>query len=191
MSNETQALRSMGASGVPDDSYGVALPLRFHRVTQTLNAVGTIWIISMMLFINADVMGREVFDIPLRGVTEFVAISITGIVFLQLADTFVSGRMTRADLLLMKISRTSPRLSALLHAVYHTLCAALVVVILWASWQPFLESIQIQEYVGSLGDFTMPVWPVRLVMVAGMLATIVACLLLAWTDLRRLKLLGD
>src|SRR5690606_10454827 len=128
-------------SAVPPESYGLPLPMQFQRITQVLNAGGTIWILAMLLLINADVLSREILSAPLRGVTEFVAISITGIVFLQLADTFVSGRITRADIFLTRVNRGAPRAAALLHAVYHTACAALVALILHASWQPLLESI--------------------------------------------------
>lgn len=166
------------------------LPGGLHRVTQVLNAIGTVWILAMMLLINADILGRELFDSPLRGTTEFISISITGIVFLQLADTFVAGRMARADVLLGGLKRAAPRAAALLNALFHVTGAGLLAIILHASWQPLLRSIQIQEYIGSLGDFTMPVWPVRLTMLVGMVAALVACLLLAWLDVRRMALLG-
>ncbi|MCZ2087969.1 MAG: hypothetical protein LC129_00545, partial [Burkholderiales bacterium] len=60
---------------------------------------------------------------------------------------------------------------------------------LWAAWEPLVESIRIQEYVGALGDFTAPVWPVRLIMLIGMLVTLITFLLLAWLDLRRMMAL--
>ena len=62
-------------------------------------------------------------------------------------------------------------------------------VILWAAWEPLVESIRIQEYVGALGDFTAPVWPVRLIMLIGMVTTLVTFALLAWLDLRRARAL--
>ncbi|MBE2243366.1 MAG: TRAP transporter small permease [Burkholderiaceae bacterium] len=173
----------------PQDSYGLALPGRFERLTQTLNAIGTLWIVALMLLINADVLGRELFDTPVRGVTELVALSIVGIVFLQLGDTLAVGRMTRADILLDHLKRTTPRLAAALQALYHLVGALLMGVILWASWAPLMESIRIQEYVGAVGDFTAPVWPVRVIMLVGMVVTLVTFVLLAWLDLRRMRAL--
>lgn len=177
------------ATAPPQDSYGLALPGRFERLTQTLNAIGTLWIVALMLLINADVLGRELFDTPVRGVTELVALSIVGIVFLQLGDTLAVGRMTRADILLDRLKRTTPRLAAALQALYHLVGALLMGVILWASWQPLMESIRIQEYVGAVGDFTAPVWPVRVIMLVGMVVTLVTFVLLAWLDLRRMRAL--
>ena len=57
--------------------------------------------------------------------------------------------------------------------------------ILWAAWSPLLEAIRIREYVGAIGDFTAPVWPVRLIMLIGLTTTLITFLLLAWVDLRR------
>ena len=94
------------------DSYGQPLPGRFDRLAALLNALGTLWIVALMLLINTDVVGRDVFDAPVRGATELVSLSIVGIVFLQLADTLARGRMTRADVLLDRLKHTRPALAA-------------------------------------------------------------------------------
>jgi hypothetical protein len=62
--------------------------------------------------------------------------------------------------------------------------------ILWAAWDPLWESIRMREYVGAIGDFTAPAWPVRLVMLVGLAATLATFLLLVWADLRRFAALG-
>ena len=74
-------------------------------MVQALNALGTLWIVLLMLLINTDVLGRNLLNAPVRGVTELVSLSIVGIVFLQLADTLHSGRITRADVLLQSLER--------------------------------------------------------------------------------------
>ena len=52
------------------DSYRQPMPWKFHRVVQALNALGTLWIVLLMVLINTDVLGRNLFDAPVRGVTE-------------------------------------------------------------------------------------------------------------------------
>ncbi|MDP6814497.1 MAG: TRAP transporter small permease, partial [Alphaproteobacteria bacterium] len=66
----------------PGGEAGAAAPPRFalHRLTGAMNAVGTAWIFVLMVLINADVLGREAFAAPVRGVTELVSLSIVGIV---------------------------------------------------------------------------------------------------------------
>lgn len=169
------------------DSYGAALPWQFQRLGKALNALGTLWIVALMLLINSDVLGRNLFDAPVRGVTELVALSIVGIVFLQLADTLHSGRFTRADVLLEGLKRRRPVFAARLQALYHLVGAGLMAVILWAAWAPLRDSIRIREYVGAIGDFTAPVWPVRLIMLIGLGTTLITFVLLALADLRRAR----
>ena len=175
----------------PQDAYNQTLPFGLHRLTQGLNALGTLIIIGLMLLINTDIVGRTGFDAPVRGVTELVSLSIVGIVFLQLADTLRSGRFTRADMLLDRLKRNQPVLAAVLQAIYHGLGALLMGIILWAAWPSLVESIRIREYVGALGDFTAPVWPVRLMMLVGLGVTALTFVLLASIDLRRARSLAQ
>ena len=167
------------------DAYGAPLPFRFERLLRGLNALGTLWIVALAVLINADVIGRDLFAAPVRGVTELVSLSIVGIVFLQLGDTLHAGRFTRADLLLERVARSRPRAAARLHALYHVLGAALTGIILLAAWEPLVESIRIREYVGAVGDFTAPVWPVRVVILVGLVCTTLTFLMLAAVDWRR------
>ncbi len=179
------------AQPVAEDSYGTPLPWQFQRLGKLLNALGTVWIIALMLLINTDVLGRNLFNTPLRGVAELVGLSIVGIVFLQLADTLHSGRFTRADVLLARLKQTHPVFAARLQALYHLIGAGLMGVILWAAWQPLVEAIRIRQYVGAIGDFTAPVWPVRLIMLIGLCTTLITFVLLAWIDWRRAGALRD
>lgn len=172
------------------DSYGRTLPGKFHRLVQALNALGTVWIIALMVLINSDVIGRNLFDAPVRGVTELVSLSIVGIVFLQLADTLRSGRFTRAEILLERLRRVSPVWCARLQAVYHLVGSALMCTILWAAWRPLVEAIRIREYVGAIGDFTAPVWPIRLITLVGLSVTALTFLLLAREDMKRARVLA-
>ena len=178
---------SPSAPAPPGDAYGQPLPLNFQRLGRAMNALGTLWILALMLLIDADVLGRDLFGAPVRGVTELLALSIVGIVFPQLADTLHSGRFTRADVLLGRLKQSHPAVAARLQAAFHIVGAALMAVILWAAWSPLAESIRIREYVGAIGDFTAPVWPIRLIMLLGLGTTLVTFVLLAHADLRRAR----
>ncbi len=176
--------KTPAAQAAGGDNYGRPLPFGFQRLTGTLNALGTLWIIVLMVLMNADVIGRNLFDAPLRGVTEIVSMSIVAIVFLQLADTLHCGRLTRADVLLDRLKRGAPRLASGLQALYHLVGMLLLATICWASWDPLMEAFRIGEYVGAVGDFQAPMWPVRLIVVVGSACTALGFLFLAWADLR-------
>ena len=171
---------------LPDNAYGQRLPLALDRLFSIMNALGTLWILVLMLLINLDVVGRNLLNAPVRGVPEMVSLSIVGIVFLQLADTLRSGRFTRAEILLEYLKRKSPAACDGLQMVFHLLGLSLMLVILLASWQPLAEAVRIREYVGAVGDFQIPVWPIRLITLLGLLATGLCFALLAVLDVRRM-----
>lgn len=171
----------------PRDAYNQPLPFGLHHLMGAMNALGTLWILALMALINADVFGRNLLAAPVRGVTEIVSLSIVGIVFLQLADTLRAGRFTRADLLIERLSRSRPSLADAMHALFHGLGMLLMLVILQASWEPLVESVRIREYVGAIGDFQAPVWPIRLITLIGLATTALCFALLAGMDLQRLR----
>ena len=172
------------------DAYRAPLPFGLHRLTAAMNALGTLWIAALMVLINADVLGRNLLSRPVEGVPEMVSLSIVGIVFLQLADTLREGRFTRAEILLQRLAERAPRAHDALHAVFHAVGAGLMAVILWASWEPLAEAVRIREYVGAVGSFQAPVWPVRLITLLGLGVTMLCFMLLAWADLKRLAARG-
>lgn len=169
------------------DSYRAPLPLGLQRLFGVMNALGTLWIVALMVLIVADVLGRNLLGAPLRGTTEMVSMSIVGIVFLQLADTLHAGRFTRADVLLDRLKARRPALADALQALFHTIGLGLMVVTLLASWRPLVEAVAIREYVGAVGDFQAPMWPVRLITLLGLCATALCFALLAGLDLARLR----
>lgn len=156
----------------------------FSRFLGLMNACGTVWIFLLMILINSDIIGRELFDSPVRGTTELMSLSIVGIVFLQLGHTLMTGKVTRSDMMIEALLIQQPRAGHALQCLYHIAGAALLGIILVGSFNLLQESLAIQEYVGAIGDFTAPTWPVRLIIVIGSAATGLQFLLLAWRDLR-------
>ena len=52
----------------------------FGRLVGGMNALGTVWIIGLMLLINSDILARGALNAPIAGVAELVSFSIVGIV---------------------------------------------------------------------------------------------------------------
>ena len=137
------------------------------RVTMGLNVLGTLLIVALMVLINADIIGREVFLSPVSGVPEMVSLSIVAIVFLQVGQAFRMGRFTRTDAVINALERSVPRIRALLEFIY---CAAgffVIAVLLNASYPLFTKAWDRNTFVGTVGDFIAPIWPVKLVILVG------------------------
>jgi type VI protein secretion system component VasF len=49
-----------------------------------------------------------------------------------------------------------------------------------------VDSVRIFEYVGAVGSFQIPVWPIRLITLLGLATTLICFALLASADLQRL-----
>ena len=156
----------------------------FSRLLGAMNALGTMWIFLLMILINADILGRELFSTPVRGTTELLALSIVGIVFLQLGHTLMVGRMTRSDMVIDTLLRKRPATGHALQGAYSLLGAVFAFIIFWGSIAPFQDAIEIGEYVGAVGDFTAPTWPIRLLILIGSAAMGIQFLLMALRDFR-------
>jgi TRAP-type C4-dicarboxylate transport system permease small subunit len=152
---------------------------RLLFISHLLAAVGTIWIFCMMLLIVADVLGRNFFDTPITGVAEFAARSVASIVFLQLASSIASGRMTRSDFLLKFIGRFSPSTVKFLEVLNVCIGAFLFLALALISWPHLIEALEIKEFFGVQGVFTVVTWPFRALILLGSVmgaAAYVACI---------------
>jgi TRAP-type mannitol/chloroaromatic compound transport system permease small subunit len=141
-----------------------------------MNSLGTGWIFVLLLLINADIIGRTVFDAPVPGVTEIVGMTIVGCVFLQLSHALKVGRLTRSDIILCRLERRHPQIRRLLEAVYNLAGAFILCILSIYSIPPFREAWSISEYEGAEGGFTAQVWPVKLIIVIGSLVAALQCL---------------
>ena len=145
----------------------------FDRLVVGLNALGSLWILFLVLLVTTDAMGRSLFASPIAGVTELIQISIIGIVFLQLADAVRTHRLTRADSFLTLLHARRPRLAWRLEAAFLAMGAAYMVLGLWGSVPLLLESYERDEFMGNVGVFTVRVWPIKTIIVLGLIVTFI------------------
>lgn len=149
----------------------------FVGAVDTLNSIGTIWIFALMFLIVADVIARSGFNHPIDGVTDIAAFSIIGIVFLQIGATVHTGRMTKGDVLLEILTRRSKAAGAIVEALFLGVGALMFALVIRASWPLLQRSLARKEFFGVEGVFTFPTWPIRLIIVVGAAAAVIAYLL--------------
>ncbi|MCA0873764.1 TRAP transporter small permease [Seohaeicola saemankumensis] len=156
------------------------------HVTATLNVAGTLLIVAVMVLVNADVIGRGVFNAPVSGVPEMVSMSIVAIVFLQIAQTFRKGRLTRTDAVPGFVAARAPRLRQAMDVIFAAAAAALVWQVFAASLPLFKKAWVRNTFEGTVGDFTAPVWPVKLIILIGCAALLVQLVLFGLAAFLRL-----
>ncbi|MFP4326444.1 MAG: TRAP transporter small permease subunit [Paracoccaceae bacterium] len=144
------------------------LPLRaLDAATQVLNVAGSLLILALMALVGLDVAGRNLAGAPLSGVPELVSLSIVAIVFLQIPQALRAGRITRSEGVTGWLSRRAPRLGRWLETGFDLVSAAVVGVIVHATWPLFARAWRQGDFVGAVGDFTAPTWPVKGIIVLG------------------------
>lgn len=173
-----------GDTGLPGWFAGVRRAV--DALTSGLNVAGTLLIVLVMLVVNADVIGRGLLGAPVSGVPEIVSMSIVAIVFLQVAQAFRRGRLTRSEALLGPLEARAPRLRHGIELVFALAASALVWTVFAASWPLFAKAWSRGTYEGTVGDFTAPIWPVKLIILIGCAALLAQLLLHAGAAFLRL-----
>ena len=147
------------------------------RVANTLaiatNALGTLVVLALVIILNVDVIARGLFSSPLRGTYEMVQFSVVMIVFLQLADVVRVDRLTRSDGFLGLIHNRCPKMAVNMRRIINAVSAVFMGLIAYVAFPEVQHMWEAQDYFGVPGLFTLPWWPVKLVITLG---TGLACL---------------
>jgi TRAP-type mannitol/chloroaromatic compound transport system permease small subunit len=154
--------------------------ISFDLIISVMNSVGTAWVFVLLVIINLDIGGRAIFNHPIRGVPEIVAMSIVACVFLQIAHTLKVGRLTRSDILMNWLQTNHPGLKHILEGIYYFIGACLMAILFRASVPLFTKAWRIDEYVGAEGDFMAPLWPVKLIILIGCVAGTIQFLIMSY-----------
>jgi len=135
------------------------------RLVHVLLAIAALLTFALSFLVVADVIGRVVFNSPVKGTPEIVSMSIVIICFLLAGYSVQSGSMLQADILVGLFGTRGPLISALLSGV---LGAAFFALIVWGSYEPAMHAWNSGEFEGE-GALRIPVWPARFVVVVGSL----------------------
>ena len=165
-----------GSKGVGPAKKGWPHWTSFGGLVEILNSLGTGWIFVLLLLINTDIIGRTVFNSPVRGVAEIVGMTIVACVFLQLAHAIRNDRLTRSEIILSRLGN-HPQFKRALEALYNLMGAFILAVLFVYSIPMFTSAWASDEFVGAEGDFMAPIWPVKLIIVVGSLLAALQCLL--------------
>jgi TRAP-type mannitol/chloroaromatic compound transport system permease small subunit len=147
----------------------------FGHLIELMNGLGTGWIFVLLILVNTDIVGRTVFNKPVRGVAEIVGMTIVACVFLQLAHAIREDRLTRSEIILERLGKHQ-KFRRGLEAVYNLLGFFILTVLFVYSIPLFTTAWAIGEFVGAEGDFMAPVWPVKLITVIGSFFAALQCL---------------
>ena len=158
------------------------------------NISGAFVLLALVFVMNVDVVSRNLYNAPFRGVVEVVIFSMALIVFLQLPDVVRTGRLTRSDGFLSLLRHTAPRAGHALGRILDGIACIFMGMIVWTVWPEFTDAFESCyffvapefgppksgnlwvdfkvalgrcDYFGTPGILTAPWWPVRLAIAFG------------------------
>ncbi len=155
------------ATAAVNSTSGSGRASAFDILVMGFNAFGTLWVLLLVLIINADALGRSFFSAPIPGVVEIVAISMALIVFCQLADTIRLGKLTRSDGFIETWLSSPGRLGRMAAAAFEALGAIFLVLVIFGTWPLLVKAYERGHYIGNEGIFTFPDWPIKACVVIG------------------------
>lgn len=132
-------------------------------IAKASNAVGTLVVLGLVLTIDSDVIARGVFNAPFSGSFEVVQFSMVLIVFLQLPDVIRINRLTRSEGILANLAERRPAIARAMARLIDAVSCVAMATIAYAIFPEFLDTWESNQYFGTPGIFTAPVWPLKLV----------------------------
>ena len=136
---------------------------------------------ALCFLVVADVIGRVVFNAPVKGTPEIVSTSIVIICFLQAGYAVRSGGMLHVDAL---VKRMAPHWQSWMAFAGALLGAGFFAFLCWGSVEPALHAWVSNEFEGE-GALRVPAWPTRFVLVLGTLLAATSYLLMALEHVQR------
>ncbi len=144
-------------------------------IARALLVVAATLAFLLCFLVCADVIGRVVFNSPVKGTPEIVSISIVMILWLQAAYAIRSGGMIWVDAVHAhfpnRVKRACEVLGALLGVAFFAL-------VFWGSLDHAAYAWSSNEFEGE-GALRVPVWPARFMVVFGSLLATFNYLLIA------------
>lgn len=131
------------------------------------NFTGSALIFAVMALIGLDVAGRNLLGQPISGVPEIVALSIAVIVFLQTPAALAANRLTRSDTFISMLQLKAPFLAKIVETIFDALGLIVFGIVAYGTWPLLQKAWTRGEFKGAIGDFTAPVWPVKVAIIIG------------------------
>lgn len=134
-----------------------------EQITRVLLVLAAVLAFLLCFLVVADVIGRVVFNSPVKGTTEIVSLSIVIICYLQAGFAIRSGGMLHVDML---VSRGGPRTRSAFAALAALAGLVFFALICWGSVEGAQHAWTSNEFEGE-GALRVPVWPARFVLILG------------------------
>lgn len=134
-----------------------AFHVRLGKVETAFNLVAALFIFGLMLLGIWQVLGRQLFNVPVRGYIDYVELSMASFAFLGIAYCQRVAGHVRMD---MMVNAARGRAKWALE-IFGTVVALFVIsVLIWYGWTHFVRAYELGD---STIDTQLPLWPSKLI----------------------------
>lgn len=140
-----------------------------QRVVKSVNLITVVILCALALLTTADVVGRYVFNKPIRGTYELSELALVVMAFMGMSYTAIQKAHISISMFTNKLSAKS---QAILDAINNSVGLVLFALIAWQGWGGAIEAITHHVTTDAL---KVPVYPVKMFVVLG---SILFCLVL-------------
>ena len=129
---------------------------------RSLSAVVSVCLLLMMLLVVGEIIGRSVFNHPIRGQYELVAILMGVVIFLGFSDAQAMGSHVSVELF---VRRLPERLQRATEVVGLFLSLGILCLVFWSTVRKVMSALKLGEVIS--GVVLFPTWPVVSIMALG------------------------
>lgn len=102
-----------------------------EKVCKWLHNIAEFILLLMMLWITFDVLGRWLFNHPIKGTVDFTELGLSMVVFLSLAYTHLHKVHVTIDFV---VERFSEKIQCIFEGVINVVIAAVLCIVAWSLW---------------------------------------------------------
>lgn len=169
-STETQGAGNGGLIRRVDKGYAL--------VEDLFNGVAGLFIVALMLFTCAEVIGRRFFNAPIPGAIDWIEVTMVAFAFLGVAACQRDGGHIRMELVM---SQLKGRFLWTVEFVAVLLAFIFVVILIEQSWNHFLRSWNLGD---STIDIQLQLWPSKLLVPIALVLLGIRLLINMWGYIR-------
>lgn len=155
-----------GTTRSPGSSLLLRADRAAFRLEKLFNFTSGMVILVLMLLAVVQVLGRKVFNFPVRGYVDWVEFAMAIFAFLGIAYCQRLGGHIRMELVIGKLAGRS----RWFFEIISTLVGLFIIsVLMWYAYEHFLRAWQIGD---SSMDIELPIWPGKLIVVIAFISLI-------------------
>ncbi len=144
----------MDNESLPEKGRFGTVKKRIHQVNRFIAGVGACFLIPLMLFTSADVVGRDLFNHPIPGTVELSQYLL--LVFILLGLAF--SQQVKAHVTISLVTSRLPQRAQLILSIIATLLSLFVFgILIWQGWVVGIEERAVSDML------RVPQYPFRLI----------------------------